>query len=111
MIEDGGEEVMRCGFVVSLTTLLALGGARAEEPVRLREALGPNNLYRVISRVEIMGKLTLPGEKGQAARTLEITGKSAIDYDERVLTLDKDQQVEKTIRLFHKMDFQRKVGD
>ena len=102
---------MRCGFVVSVTTLLALSGARADEPVRLREGLVPGAQYRVNSRVDITGKLTLPAEKGQAAKTLEITGKSAIDYDERILALGKDQQVEKTIRLFHKMDFQRKVGE
>jgi hypothetical protein len=102
---------MRCALLVPLTTLLAFGGARADEPMRLRETLVPGNQYRVSSRVDISGKLALPAEKGQAARTLELSGKSAIDYDERVLALGKDQQVEKTVRVFQKMDFQRKVGD
>jgi hypothetical protein len=83
----------------------------ADEPMRLREAFVPGYVYRVSNRVEITGKLTLPAEKGQPIKTLEVTGKSAIDYDERILKLDRDQHVEKTIRLFQKMEFQRRIGD
>src|SRR5207302_5852533 len=39
------------------------------------------------------------------------TGKSAIEYDERVLTADTDGQVQKTFRIYRRIDFQRKVGD
>lgn len=94
-----------------VTHFLLTTSSFANEPIRLREAFTPGYVYRVSSRVELSGKLTLPAEKGQPARTLDVTGKSAIDYDERVLKLDKDQQVEKTIRLFQKMEFQRKIGD
>src|SRR5207302_5101335 len=39
------------------------------------------------------------------------TGKSAIEYDERVLTADTDGQVQKTFRIYRRIDFQRKVGE
>src|SRR5215831_19512365 len=84
--------------------------AGAGEALRLHEAFAPGYQYRVSSRVDLTGKLTLPLEKGQTTpKTLDVTGKSAIDYDERVLALGKDQQVEKTVRLFQKMEFDRKV--
>jgi hypothetical protein len=54
----------------------------------------------------------LPAEKQKPApKPLTISGDSAIEYDERVLTVDKEGQVQKTARIYRKMDFQRKVGD
>jgi hypothetical protein len=61
--------------------------------------------------VDLTGSLTLPPEKGQAARSLPILGKSAIEYDERILTQAPDEKVRKTIRMYGRMDFERKVGD
>src|SRR5207253_1999102 len=59
----------------------------------------------------LSGSLTLPGEKGQAARSLAIAGKSAIEYDERILSQAADGKVKKTLRMYGRMDFERKVGD
>jgi hypothetical protein len=56
--------------------------------------------------------MTLPSEKNRTEpRTLGVTGNSAIDYDERVLGAGVDGQVQKTIRIYRRIDFQRKVGD
>jgi hypothetical protein len=44
-------------------------------------------------------------------KTLPVTGTSAIDYDERVLDAAADGQVQKTLRIFRRIDFQRRVGD
>jgi hypothetical protein len=82
----------------------------AQEVARLREKLPPGSAYQVSCRVDLSGHLSLPPEKGQAARTLTITGTSAIEYDERVLALAADGQVQRTARLCRRMDFQRKVG-
>jgi hypothetical protein len=82
-----------------------------QQPTVIRETLQPGTQYSVSCRVEVAGNLTLPLEKGQATPTsLKITGTSALEYHERVLAL-KDQQVDRTIRLYRKLDFQRKVGD
>jgi hypothetical protein len=86
--------------------------ARAQAPVRLAEAFAPGYEYHVSSRVEINGALTLPPEKaGQAPKALAVTGKSAIEYDERVLARERDGRVGKTVRLYRRIDFERNVGD
>jgi len=84
---------------------------RAEDDVRLRERFAPGYHYHVGSRVDLSGSLTLPAEKGQAARSLPIRGRSAIEYDERIVSQDADDKVRKTVRVYSKMDFERKVGD
>jgi hypothetical protein len=64
--------------------------------------------------------MTLPPEKSASApgggnpplaKSLTVTGTSAIEYDERVLSLDKNGTPERTVRFYRRMDFQRKVGD
>jgi hypothetical protein len=40
-----------------------------------------------------------------------VTGNSAIEYDERVLRANADGQVDRTVRLYRRIDFQRQVGD
>jgi hypothetical protein len=83
-----------------------------QEPIVLREAFPSGYQYRVNSRVELSGQMLLPPEKEQeAAKTLAITGTSAIDYDERILTSGTNNEAQKTIRIYRRIDFQRKVGD
>lgn len=93
-----------------LVTLVLSHPLWADNPIRLREAFPVGYHYHVSSRVEVTGGLTLPAEKDQPERTLAVTGTSAIDYDERILSLEKDGQVGKTVRLYRRIDFQRKVG-
>ena len=86
--------------------------APAQEPVRLAESLPPGTQYAVSCRVDVAGTLTLPLEKDQTVpKTLNVTGTSIIDYHERVLTVTPQQHVKTTVRMYRKLDFQRKVGD
>jgi hypothetical protein len=86
--------------------------AGADEPIRLQERFPTGYLYHVSTRTDLMGTLTLPAEKGKPApKPLSVRGDSAIEYDERVLTADANGQVQKTIRLFRRIDFQRTLGD
>src|SRR5215471_1388130 len=78
-------------------------------PVKLFEVFAPGYQYHVSCRVNITGTLELPEEKGQK-KQLSLTGTSAIEYAERVL-IEKDKQIDRTIRLYRKIDFERKVGD
>ena len=85
--------------------------ARAEEPVRLREQFPVGYQYRVQTRVQLSGTLALPAEKGKPApKPLAVSGASAIDYDERVLAVEKDGRVGKTVRLIRRIDFDRQMG-
>jgi hypothetical protein len=68
--------------------------------------------YHVSTRVDLTGTLTPEAEKGKPVpKPLAVTGQSAIEYDERVLTADKDGVVDKTIRVYRRIDFDRKVGE
>ena len=86
--------------------------ANGEEAIRLKERFDPGYQYHVSCRVELSGSLNLPAEKGQPARKpLTVKGESAIEYDERVLTLNAKGEVDKTARIYRRIDFQRTVGD
>src|SRR5437870_693416 len=77
--------------------------AGAQEVFQLREAFPAGYHYHVSSRVDVTGSLTLPPEKDQKApATLGVTGSSAIEYDERVLSHDRAGQVSKTVRFFRR---------
>src|SRR5947209_312559 len=96
----------------ALTLVFALLPAQVQEPVRLHEPMKTGAQYTVSCRVDVSGSLTLPLEKGEnAPKTLSVSGTSAIDYHERLLTVGGDGQVSRTARLYRKLEFQRKVGD
>jgi hypothetical protein len=103
----------RPAFLACLAVCAAVPtAAHAEEPVRVEEKFPAGYQYHVNTRVELSGSVTLPAEKGKAApNPITISGDSAIEYDERVLSVDNDGRVQKTARIYRKMDFQRKVGD
>jgi hypothetical protein len=97
---------------VFAAVLLAASSAGADEPVRLSEQFPVGYQYHVSSRVELAGTITLPPEKDRPApKPLAVSGESAIEYDERVLALDGDGLPQKTLRLYRRLDFQRKVGE
>ncbi len=100
-------------LVIGVVTLLfGISAARGEEPIRLREDFPVGYQYHVSTHVELSGSLTLPAEKGKLElKPLAIKGESAIEYDERILGLEKDDRVQKTTRIYRRIDFQRKVGD
>jgi hypothetical protein len=95
-----------------LTAAFLPGGrAAAEDTVRLRESFPADYQYHVSTRVELSGRLTLPPpDKDKKPLPLSVTGGSAIEYDERVLDT-KDTAVSRTVRLYRRIDFERKVGD
>lgn len=84
----------------------------AEEPIQLRERFAAGYEYHVRTRVELSGTLTLPAQKDKPApKPLSVRGKSAIEYDERILDVAADGQVRKTVRLCRRTDFHRTIGD
>jgi hypothetical protein len=84
----------------------------AEEPVRLQEQFAAGYQYHVSTRVELSGSLSLAAEKEKPTPgPLAVVGDSALDYDERVLAVNPDGQVQKTVRIYCRIELQRKVGD
>ena len=71
------------------------------------ETFAPGYQYHVSCRVNITGNLKGPDVKD---KQLTLTGSSAIEFDERVL-VEKENRVDKTVRVYQKMDFERTVGE
>ncbi|OAI41880.1 hypothetical protein AYO40_02210 [Planctomycetaceae bacterium SCGC AG-212-D15] len=90
--------------------LLAVSAVRADEAVTLRESFPSGYQYHVSSRVDLTGSLALPPEAGKEPQKLPVVGESAIEYDERVLTVEGND-VKKTARIYRRVEFRRKVGD
>jgi hypothetical protein len=103
-----------CRWNASLAGLL-LGlplATSAEEPILLREKFVPGYQYHVSTRTELSGALTVPPMKDQKApATLTVTGNSSVEYDERVLSVQSGGRVDKTARIFRRIDFVRRLGD
>ena len=90
----------------ALLLLVLAASAQAQEPVRLEERLQPGSSYHVSCRVQLAGTLKLPTK----AQALDIVGSSVIEYDERVLAMTPTGDVDRTLRLYATIDFERKVG-
>src|SRR5262249_14582217 len=105
------------GFLFSLMTMTLVAyassvSAQPNEAVRLTENFGKDAQYSVNCQVEIAGVLTLPAAaKDMSPKPLKVSGKSSIKYDERILRLSADRQVDRTIRYYRQLEFVRKVGD
>ena len=109
MLSCSFSSAVRWGLLASVVVVFP---ARADDPVRLSERFPVGYTYQVRARVQLSGTLTVPGEKGKPApKPLTMTGESAIDYDERVLSLDRDGRVARTVRVFRRIDFERLLGE
>src|SRR5262245_30303851 len=102
-------------YTISVFSLIltwgTISGLYAED-LRLREQPTGGMQYRINARVDVAGTLTIPSEKEkQPPKSLTVKGESSIDYDERILSVGTNGQVEKTIRIYQRIDFQRKIGE
>ncbi len=102
---------MRSAFILVACLTLAAPAVGADT-FRLKENFAVDYQYHVSTRTELSGSLTIPAEKpGQNSNKLALRGSSSIEYDERVLSLAANGQVQKTARLYRRLDFERRVGD
>jgi hypothetical protein len=83
----------------------------ADDPIKLEETFREGRVYRINTRVDLSGALTPPAEKGQPApKPVMVKGESAIDYDERLLSVEKNE-VRKAVRFYSRMDFDKTLAD
>jgi hypothetical protein len=90
---------------VFVAVLFSVSRTQAQAPVHLAERYVPNAAYHVSCRVQIAGKMMLP------EKSLDIEGKSHIEYDERIVHVGEGGVVDKTLRLFSSMQFERKMHE
>jgi hypothetical protein len=99
-------------FALLISTLTVTTRLTADEPILLRERFPVGYQYHVHTRVDLTGTLTPPAEKGKPApKPLAVKGEGAIEYDERVLAVGPEGQVQKTMRICRRTDIKRAVGD
>jgi len=80
--------------------------------VRLTENFGKDAQYHVTCQVDIKGTLSFAtGGKDPNPKMIQVSGKSAIRYDERILQVDANRKVERTVRFYRQLEFDRKVAD
>lgn len=86
--------------------------AQPNDAVRLTENFAKDAQYHVTCQVEIAGTLSLsPGAKDANPKPIKVSGKSSIKYDERILRVTADRKVDRTIRYYRQLEFERKVGE
>jgi hypothetical protein len=96
----------------TLTLVYWPRSAFSDESVRIEERFASGDQYSVKARSEVSGTLTPPAEKGKPTPpAVTLRGDSAIEYDERVLTVAANGQVQKTLRISRRVDFQRTVDE
>jgi hypothetical protein len=93
-----------------LTVLLLTGFSRADDAISLQEKFAAGYQYHVRVHVDLSGSLQVPGDKDKPPKRLDVSGESVIEYDERVLSLNRDEDVDKTARVFREVKLQRTVG-
>lgn len=86
--------------------------AQTGDAFRLGENFVKDSQYHVACQVDITGTLTLPATgKDAGPKSLKVVGRSAIRYDERILRVQPDRKVDRTVRYYRQLEFERKVGD
>jgi hypothetical protein len=100
-------------LAVVLGAIFPATAARAQDSYRLRESFPIGYRYQVSSRSELSGSLTVPPNmiKDGQPKTLALSGGSTIEYAERVLAADAGGSVQKTLRVYGRLDYRRKVGE
>src|SRR5689334_11430029 len=107
---------MRPGSIFAsslLLSLLGLGaGLRSAEPVLLQERFTVGSQYQVHMRTDLKGTLTPPPTKEQPKpKPLDMRGDSAFEYGERILAVDREGQVTRSVRYYQRMELKRTVAE
>jgi len=99
-------------LIVSLTAFAANG---QNDSVKLAETFSSGQTFHVRTKVELSGTLTPPATpkdkapKDKTPKAVKLKGTSLIEYDERILDVEKDA-VSKTVRVYKKLDFKRALA-
>lgn len=99
---------LACMFMLGMAGSML--GQQPATPLGLRENAAVGDQYRVSCRASLQGTMRLPGEGGTAATVLPFSGSSQIDYVERILEVDASGEVRRTLRIYERMDFRRRLG-
>ena len=94
-----------------LTLLAAIPFARSDEPVRLVEKAPTGGEFRVVSVSTISGELQTPVAKDKPPEKIKLSGRSTIDYVEKILPVEPKEADFKSLRVYEKIEFRKTAGD
>jgi len=75
------------------------------------EKAAPGTESRVIAETTISGAIFAPTAKDKPAERIAISGKSTIEYAERVLSVDAKEADHKLLRIYDRIEFKKTTGD
>jgi hypothetical protein len=102
---------LSCAVIAGLHIIAVAAIAHTDDALAIQEKYAVDYQYHVRVHVDLDGMLLLSADKDARATKLEVSGDSVIEYDERVLGLTKDDEVDKTARVFREVKLQRRVGE
>ena len=91
---------------LSLSPLFYPFPLSAAENYRLTETFSPGNRFRIQTATELSGSMLFTSIN-QPSKQIQIKGKSQIDFDETILTLDSSLKVNKSLREYRKVELSR----
>lgn len=84
----------------------------AAEPTLLQERFAVGTQYQVQMRTDLSGTLTPAATKERPnPKPLDMRGDSAFEYADRVLAVDREGQVTRSVRFYQRMEVKRTVAD
>jgi hypothetical protein len=92
-------------------TVLFVAPLAFADPVRLVDSTSPGKFYSVTTDARIGGELQAPVAKDKPPETIKISGKSRIDYVERILPVDSKEADYKSLRIYERVEFRKKTAD
>jgi hypothetical protein len=91
--------------------ILCLAPSTFAEPIRLLDSTSAGREYSVTTDAKIGGELQAPVAKDKPPETIKISGKSRIDYIERILPVDSKEADHKSLRVYERIEFNKKTAD
>jgi hypothetical protein len=88
--------------------VLALASLACAEPIRLADSASPGKQYRITTDATIAGELKAPDKPSEV---IKISGKSRIDYVERILPIDSKEADHKSLRIYERIEFRKTTAD
>lgn len=84
----------------------------AQIAYKLTDQTTPGREFRVVTEASIRGELLAPVAKDKPPERINISGKSSIDYHERIVAIEAaDQADHKVVRFYDKIDFRKTTAD
>jgi hypothetical protein len=88
--------------------VVAFAPQATAEPIRLADSAMAGKQYRVTTDGSISGELQAPEKPSE---TIKISGKSRIDYVERILPVDAKEAQHKSLRIYERIEFRKTTAD